>query len=336
MATNVTADFTDSTSSDATQSFFNTELLIRGSHALVHQVPVRKYSLAQRKGKVMIFRRYTNLPTATTALTEGTNPSGRAKSKTDVAITINQFGDFIEDSDMVMGTQPDPHTTENVSLLGQQMGETFDELYRDAWASATNTVYANGTSTVTVSQIIDRNDLDRAYRLIRTNEGKPFTPVILAGQNIGTGPVMPAYWGLLDEDVAFDIRHVDGFLQTNEYAKQTGVIAGEIGADKNGIRFLASPEGFVLAGVTAVTIAATDVQNTASFADIYSIFVCGRDAMGGLSLGSKNGGVIRKALGSGGTSDPLNMRATVGWKKYDQRVILNNSFLVEIQCAASL
>ncbi len=55
---------------------------------------MRKYSLAQRKGKVMIFRRYTNLATATTALTEGVNPSGRAKAKADVAMTIAQFGDF--------------------------------------------------------------------------------------------------------------------------------------------------------------------------------------------------------------------------------------------------
>jgi len=130
MATNVSTTFTDGTSSDATQSFFNTELLVRGDHALIHQVPVKKYSLARRSGKVMIFRRFTNLSTVTTALEEGVNPSGSAKAKTDVAMTIQQYGDFIEDSDLLMDTQPDPHTTENVSLQGQQMGETFDELYR--------------------------------------------------------------------------------------------------------------------------------------------------------------------------------------------------------------
>ena len=336
MATNVTTTFTDGTSSDATQSFYNTELLVRGDFFLVHSIPVKKYSLGLRNGKVMIFRRFTNLATATTALTEGVNPSGRAKAKTDIAMTIAPFGDFIEDSDMVFLTQPEAHTTENVSLLGQQMGETFEELYRDNYAGATQIIYANGTSTVTVSQILDKNDLDRGYRLLRTNRAKPFSPMILAGRNVGSGSVMPSYWGLCDEDVAFDLRHIEGFIIPSDYASKTGVVNGEIGADKNGIRFLSSPLGFVLAGVSGTTIAATDVQNTSSFADIYSLFLVGQDAVGGLNLANRNGGVIRKGLDSGGSSDPLEMRATVGWKKFDARTILNNNFMVEVQCAASL
>ena len=92
----------------------------------------------------------------------------------------------------------------------------------------------------------------------------------------------------------------------------------------------------MLPGATGVTIAATDVINTGGFADIYSIFIVGRDFGGGVSLSGDNGKVITKVLGSAGTGDPLEMRQTVGWKKYDARVILNQSFAQEIQCAASL
>jgi N4-gp56 family major capsid protein len=338
MATNVTTSFTDTTSSDATQSIFNTLLLVRGTYALIHQLPVKKYNLNRRSGKTMIWRRYDALSLATVALQEGTNPAGRAKTKTDVAATIAPYGDFIEDSDMVIDTQPDPHTTENVELLGQQMGETFDALYRDLLADATNIVYANGTSTVTVTEIIDRNDLDRAYRLLRVNKARPFSPMIMAGQNIGTGPVMPSYWGLCDERMAFDIRHVDGFLLTSEYgSKNSGVLAGEFGADKNGIRFLSSPNGYWLPGATGVT--ATDVnglKKTSTFVDVYSLFIVGMEAVGGVNLANGNGGIIRKGLGSAGTADALNMRATVGWKKFDARKILNQNFLVEVQAGVSL
>lgn len=337
MATNVTTSFTDSSSSDATQSIFNTLLLVRGTYALIHQLPVKKYNLNRRSGKTMIWRRYDALSLATVALSEGTNPAGRAKTKTDMNATIAPYGDFIEDSDMVIDTQPDPHTTENVELLGQQMGETFDQLYRDMYASATNIVYANGTSDTTVTEIIDRNDLDRAYRLLRVNKARPFSPMINAGQNIGTGPVMPSYWGMSDERMAFDIRHTDGFLLTSEYASKTGILAGEIGADKNGIRFLASPNGYFVAGATGVT--ATDVnglKKTSTFVDLYSLFVVGMEAVGGVNLANGNGGVIRKALGSAGTADPLNMRATVGWKKYDARRILNQNFLVQVKAGVSL
>lgn len=336
MATNVTTSFTDGTASDATQSFFNTLLLVRGTYALIHQVPVKKYNLARRSGKTMIWRRYSALDLATTALLEGQNPSGKSKSKTDLSATIAQYGDFIEDTDMVIDTQPDAQTTENVELLGQQMGETFDQLYRDLFATATNIVYSSGTTPATVTESIDRNDLDRAYRLLRVNKARTFSPMIMAGQNVGTGPVMPSYWGMCDERLAFDLRHVDGFLLPSEYAQKTGILAGEIGADKNGIRFLASPNGYYLAGANGTTAAATNIKNTGGYADVYSLFICGQECVGGVNLANGNGGIIRKALGSAGTADPLNMKQTVGWKKYDARVVLNQSFFVEVQTGVSL
>lgn len=335
MAVNLTTAFTDGSSSDATQSVFNTLLLVRGTYALIHQVPVKKYSLARRSGKTMIWRRYDALALATTPLVEGLPPAGKQKTKTDVAATIQPYGDFIEDSDMVLDYQPDAHSVENTELLGQQMGETFDALYRDMWAGATNIVYANGTTTATVTQIIDRNDLDRAIRLLRVNKAKTFSPMVMAGQKIGTLPIMPSYWGMCDERMYFDLRHIDGFLLPSEYAQSTGIVAGEGGSDKNGIRFLVSPAGYFLPGATGVTAAATDIKNTGGFADIYSLFLAGQEAAGGINVAGGNGGVIRKGLGSAGTGDPLDQRATIGWKKYDTRKILNQDFLVEVQAGVS-
>lgn len=333
---NITTQFTDTTSSDATQSLFNTLLLRRGVPMLIHQVGVKLYPLARRSGKTMIWRRYDELAVATTPLVEGINPAGKVKTKTDVSATIAPYGDFIEDSDMVLGTQPDPHAVENVELLGEQMGRTFDQLYRDTWASATNVTYANGTSTLTVTTKVERNDLDRAYRELMIRNALKFTPMISASTAVGTAPIMPAYWATCHEDVAFDLRHVDGFVLVSEYPSRGGVLEGEFGADKNGIRFLASSQGYVLAGSTGVTAAATDLQNTGGFLDVYSIFIVGRDFGGGVNLAGDNGRVITKGLDSAGSSDPLEMRATVGWKKYDARAILNQSFIQEIQCGASL
>ena len=137
------------------------------------------------------------------------------------------------------------------------------------------------------------------------------------------------------EDVAFDLRHIDGFLLVSEYAGKAGVVAGEFGADKNGIRFCSSSQGYVLAGASGTTAAGTNVQNTSSYVDVYSVFVVGRDALGGVNLAGANGGIVRKSLTSGGTSDPLEMRSTVGWKKYDARAVLNQAFMQEIQVCAS-
>ena len=85
-----------------------------------------------------------------------------------------------------------------------------------------------------------------------------------------------------------------------------------------------------------MTIAGTDVKNTGGFVDVYSLFVIGMEAVGGVNLANGNGGIIRKGLGSSGVFDPLNMRATVGWKKYDARAVLNQNFGVQLYTAVSL
>lgn len=41
--------------------------------------------------------------------------------------------------------------------------------------------------------------------------------------------------------------------------------------------------------------------------------------------------VITKPLGSAGTADPLDQRATQGWKMNHVAVILNNAFMVRYE-----
>ncbi len=69
--------------------------------------------------------------------------------------------------------------------------------------------------------------------------------------------------------------------------------------------------------------------------DVYATLIFGENAFGTTSL--ENGGLehIVKQLGSGGSSDPLNQRATVGWKATKVTVRLVESFMVRIETAAS-
>ena len=331
MPLSVTTGFTDATSSDAIQSFFDTYLLVRGTYALIHHIPLMKKPLSQRHGKNMIWRRYEVLPLATQPLTEGQSPAGRTKTKTDVSATIALYGDFIENSDFLLLTQPEAVAAEDVELQGQQMGETFDQIDQTMWGNLTNIVYSNGSALNTIAEIPDKNDLDRLHRLLKNNKAREFVPEIMASQKFGTGPIMPAYWGLCHEDMAFDLRHVDGFRLVAEYGNSGAAIAGEFGADKNGFRFLSSPNGFVQRGAGA---SGAGVKNTASVVDVYSLFAVGQQAAAGVDLTAGNGGVIRQT--PGGIADPLELRSTTGWKKYYTNKILNQNFAAEMYAAASL
>jgi N4-gp56 family major capsid protein len=336
MSLNVSTAFTDGTGSDAIQSFFDRLLLERGTYDLIHNIAFMKKDLAQREGKTMIWRRYEALGLATTALGEGVPPSPRSRTKTDISATIALYGDYIEDTDLLLNTQPEAVATENIELQGQQMGETFDQIGRDRLATATNIVYSNGSSTVTVTEVPDRNDLDRLHRLLKVNKAKEFNPMIMASQKIGTLPISRSFWGLCDENLAFDLRHIDGFVLASEYANSTGLVAGEFGADKNGIRFLSSPNGYKTTGASGTTAAGTNVKNTGGYVDVYSLFVCGQHAVASIDLAGSNGGTIRKGVGTSGVSDPLNQRATTGWKKYYQDVVLNQNFFAQLKACASL
>jgi len=290
-----------------------------------------KKPLSKNQGKSVNWRRYTQLSTATTALVEGVNPSGTALAKTDVQANLAIYGDYVRHTDFFLNTQIENVRAESVSILAQQMGETCDELARDELANMTNVVYSNGAAENAVVEVVDRNDLDRALRALRNNKAVPFVPQVMPGQANDQGAIEPGYWATMHEDVAFDLRLVDGFQLASETKGAT--IAGEFGSYRGGLRFLSSPNGYTNASGGG---SSTNVKNTTGTVNTYSIFIVGRDAVAEVDLGVGNGGVITHDFGSSGISDPLNLIMTVGWKKYYVAKILNNSFCEEVICAASL
>ena len=70
--------------------------------------------------------------------------------------------------------------------------------------------------------------------------------------------------------------------------------------------------------------------------DVYATLILGENAYGTTALA--NGGLehIVKQLGSAGSSDPLNQRATVGWKATKVTVRLVEAFMIRIETAASV
>ena len=70
--------------------------------------------------------------------------------------------------------------------------------------------------------------------------------------------------------------------------------------------------------------------------DVYATLILGENAYGTTSL--CDGGLehIIKQLGSAGSSDPLNQRATVGWKASKVTVRLVEAFMIRIETASSI
>ena len=88
-----------------------------------------------------------------------------------------------------------------------------------------------------------------------------------------------------------------------------------------------------------VTCSANDIvypgEAGAEGRDVYATLILGDNAYGTTELGYGGLEHIVKQLGSAGTSDPLNQRATVGWKANKVTVRLVEAFMVRIETAST-
>ena len=68
---------------------------------------------------------------------------------------------------------------------------------------------------------------------------------------------------------------------------------------------------------------------------MYATLILGENAYGTTEISGGGLEHIVKQLGSAGTADPLNQRATVGWKATKAAVRLMEPFMVRIETASS-
>lgn len=315
------------------QAFYDRNLLARAQPAEVHGRFGQKRPISQRNGNQIKFRRYSQLAAATTALTEGVTPAGSSLAVTDLTATLAQYGDFITLSDMVSLTNQDPVVTEATDVLGDQAGTTIDQARRDVLVAGTNVAYANGVAArANVVATLAGSDLDKAIRFLKTQNAKYVSEGVMPSDKVGTSSVRRAFIGLVHPDVEFDLEKIVGFRAVSDYGSQEQVMEDEIGAYKN-IRFVSSTNCKIFAGAGA---ASTAVKNNGTNADVYATLIIAANAYGICPLSGQAMQTYVKALGSAGTADPLEQRSTVGWKATTTTRILNESWLIRLETAASL
>ena len=301
-------------------AFYDRNLLERALPALIHDKWGQMRNLPKNNSSVIKFRRWNALSTATTALTEGVTPAGSAMSVTDITATIAQYGDFTTLTDVVKLTVEDNVVKEATDVLGEQGGETIDELTRDVLVAGTVVRLAGEVAArVNVATAMTTADLDSAIKTLKGQNAKKFTETVTGSVKVGTAPIKAAYVAITHPDVSETLEGLTGWVGAETYASQTLVDVNEIGSYKY-IRFVETTMGKIFTG------------EGATGSDVYATLVFGKNAYGVVSLrGQKNIQTIIKPLGSAGTADPLDQRASVGWKAWTVTKILNDNFMVRIE-----
>lgn len=290
----------------AVQMFYDRVLLRRSVPFLIHEKFAQTRNMGSRSGTQIKFRRYAALSPATTPLTEGTTPPGSVAAKTDLLADVKQYGDFLYVSDWVDLTNQDPVLTEFAEILGEQMGQTRDILCRDILCACSSHVDAGNTAlTATL--------VESSIKMLVGNDAQMPTRMVRAGTGQGTLPVSAAYWAMGNTDLLDDWKNVDGWLPVRKYAKPEEADEAEWGSVEQ-VRVLLSTRGNVTTGT----------PNT------YIIPIVGKNAYGVTEIEGGAAKNIVKPYGSSGTADPLNQRATSGWKMTYVARILNDLFMMNI------
>jgi len=318
----------------AVSEFYNRTLLERALPYMNHDLFAQIRPLPQGNSKVAKFRRFESLNTATTPLTEGIPPSSVDPTKTDVTATVKTYGAFIEYSDDVELTNPDPLITEFNELLGEQSGETLDILRRDVLVTGTGVSYANGSTRAGLNSVLSITTLRSVLRTFERNKVKYITRILSGSPNVGSDAVPMSFVAIIHPDVALDVRQITGFVGIEDYGQMRPIHESEIGAIPSvRIRFLLNPNAKKFAGAGQ---GSSSLVNTSGVADVYATLIFGMNAFGIVPLRGSALTTHLKARGSGGTSDPLDQVGTTGWKAKTTSVILNDNFMQRVESCATV
>ena len=295
------------------KTFYDRTLLSRLTPNLVFAKYGQKKSAPKREGDTINFRKFNSLEAATTPLTEGVTPAGKSLNITAITATVAQYGDFVEISDKLDMVGIDPVLTETGQVLGEQAGLTLDTIVRDVVAAGTNVQYANGkTSRATVGKadVLNSTEIRKAVRTLRKANAKP-----IDGKS---------YVGIVGPDAEFDLMADPLWQDVSKYAASTQIFDGELGK-LAGVRFVRTSNAPVFAG------------EGASSADVHATMIIGKDAHGVIDIeGSSKPEMIVKPHGSAGSADPLNQRATSGWKALYTAKRLEELSMVRIEHGATV
>lgn len=304
MAAQVTTGLTQEMS-----TYYEKVFLARAEYEYIHKEGGQMRSQPKNEGKVVNFTRHTPLATATTALTEGTNPSEVNLTASTVAATLAEYGTTVKISRFLSLTSIDANNKEKIEVIGQNMGETLDEIVRNELFTGATVQLAGSKAALTdvaASNTLSAAEIRKAVRTLKTNKARKY-------QGRGswickTGP-FPAY------DLMGDTTWVNASTYDNG---ADHIYKGELGL-LYGTRFLESP-----------------AQKTeASTVTVYSNFIHGSDAFGVIDLeGDKPQLFIipHTNIDSGNTAGRFS---TVAWAASFVTKTLNANWLLNIKSGAT-
>lgn len=311
---------------------------------LKHQMPVRildKFGetkpMPRNKTQTIKFRRPKVFTAATTPLQEGVTPTATQFSYEDVEVTLKQYGQVVEITDVIEDTHEDPVLNDATVQAGENIARTLEALDWGVLRAGTNVFYANGTARNQVNTPISLSKQRAVMRALKAQKAYKITRILDASVNYGTKAIEASYIGIHHTDVEQDIRELAGFVPVAEYANRKPISEYELGTVED-TRYICSPDldPFADAGAAFAGSGTNMVTTSGTSADIYPVLICGKHSYGLVPLrgqGAVSPTILRPGVKS--KSDPLGQRGYIGWKTWHASLILNELWMARLEVAVT-
>lgn len=222
------------------KTFYDKTLVTLAGANLVHEQFGQKRPIPKNGGKTIEFRKFSKLPKAMKAITEGVTPSGNKLNVSSVSCTVDQYGDYIEQTDMLELTSVDNTIVEATKELAAQAGLTLDTVVRNELVGGTNVMYAPG---------LDDKDREREITsradVIADNKLRVKDVFRAAAElkAVNAPKINGSYVAIIHPYVSYDLmQDADSqWINIQRYASPENIFKGEIGM-LGGVRFVESTE----------------------------------------------------------------------------------------------
>lgn len=297
------------------KTFYDKTLVTLAGANLVHEQFGQKRPIPKNGGKTIEFRKFSKLPKAMKAITEGVTPSGNKLNVSSVSCTVDQYGDYIEQTDMLELTSVDNTIVEATKELAAQAGLTLDTVVRNELVGGTNVMYAPGLDDKDREiEITSRADViaDNKLRV------KDVFRAAAELKAVNAPKINGSYVAIIHPYVSYDLmQDADSqWINIQRYASPENIFKGEIGM-LGGVRFVESTEAKIYGpavicdslsrltskeSISSSTTSVTVNENLTAhtFTTPVPVYVGGKENT--ITAVSVNGGVATLTLGTAVTS----------------------------------
>lgn len=308
------ADANTSTTGNITpevMTYYEKVFLARAQYELIMKEGGQLRTHATGQGRTVNFTRYNPLTVITSPLGEASNPVSCPINASTVAMTLSEYGLTTTHGKLLTLVSIDSGMKEKVELVGQNMGETLDQLVRDELLNGTS-FYGNGhtVSTFTAGDTLDACDIRNIVRTLEIAKAKPYKDGLFIGK---TDPY--SKYNLLGDTT---------WVNAKTYSDVKDLYNGEIG-ELYQVRFLLNKN--IASGTEATSTASSGVVR-------FYNYIHGDNAFGVFDLASDKPRlyILPNQVDS---NSPAGRVSFISWAGSYACKVLNSNWLVAARFSAS-